>query len=124
MTAPQITRALGALAQETRLELYRMLVERGPNGLSAGALAEGLAVPPSSLSFHLRALQHAGLITQRRASRQLIYAADFAAMNGVVQYLTENCCGREGVCVPVCNPGAASATGSKLNESSTRARRR
>ena len=108
-TTSQVIHALGALAQETRLALFRLLVERGPNGLSAGVLAERLDVPPSSLSFHLRALQHAGLITQRRASRQLIYAADFTAMNALVQYLTENCCGVKSVCAPVCNPGAALA---------------
>lgn len=124
MTTTQVTGALGALSQETRLSLFRMLVERGPNGLSAGMLAERLGVPPSSLSFHLRALQHAGLITQRRASRQMIYAADFTVMNAVVQYLTENCCGAETTCAPVCNPGAALATGGKQDEAPARARRR
>lgn len=123
MTTAQVTGALGALAQETRLELYRALVERGANGLSAGVLAERLNVPPSSLSFHLRTLQHAGLITQRRASRQMIYAADFAAMNAVLQYLTENCCGAADACAPVCNPGAALASGGK-DETPARARRR
>ena len=124
LTTAQVTGALGALAQETRLELYRMLVEQGPAGLSAGVLAERLGVPPSSLSFHLRTLQHAGLIAQRRASRQLIYAADFAAMNAVLQYLTENCCGAEGACAPVCNPATAIATGGKQHETPARARRR
>jgi ArsR family transcriptional regulator, arsenate/arsenite/antimonite-responsive transcriptional repressor len=123
MTTTQVTGALGALSQETRLDLFRMLVERGPSGLSAGVLAERLGVPPSSLSFHLRALQHAGLITQRRASRQMIYAADFSVMNAVLQYLTKNCCGAEAVCAPVCNPGAALATGGK-DEAPARARAR
>jgi ArsR family transcriptional regulator, arsenate/arsenite/antimonite-responsive transcriptional repressor len=97
--------ALGALAHEHRLAAYRLLVERGPAGLAAGAIAERLKVAPSSLTFHLQHLQRAGLITQRRASRQLIYAADFAAMNGLVAYLTENCCG-SGVaeCAPACAP--------------------
>ncbi len=124
MTTTQVTGALGALSQETRLTLFRMLVERGPSGLSAGVLAERLDVPPSSLSFHLRTLQHAGLITQRRASRQMIYAADFAAMNAVLQYLTENCCGAGGACAPVCNPAAAFMTGGKQDEAPARARRR
>lgn len=123
LTTTQVTSALGALSQETRLTLFRMLVEQGPSGSSAGVLAERLGIPPSSLSFHLRALQFAGLITQRRASRQLIYAADFAAMNAVLQYLTENCCGAAGACAPVCDPGAALATG-KPNDASARARRR
>src|SRR5208337_1739837 len=95
--------ALGALAQETRLEQFRLLVARCPEGLSAGVIAEKLGVMPSSLSFHLQQLVHAGLITQRRLSRQLIYSAEYAAMNQLMAYLTENCCGR-GTCVPVCNP--------------------
>jgi DNA-binding transcriptional ArsR family regulator len=95
--------ALSALAQETRLALYRLLVEAGPNGLAAGAIAARLAVAPSSLSFHLAQLTHAGLIHPRRVSRSLIYAADFSAMNGLVAYLTENCCGGE-ACAPVCQP--------------------
>src|ERR1700731_3714463 len=96
--------ALGALAHETRLALFRLLVQKGPEGLSAGLIAETIGIAPSSLSFHLQQLVHAGLITQRRLSRQLIYAADFTAMNGLVAYLTENCCGRAGVCAPACNP--------------------
>ncbi len=95
--------ALGALAQETRLAIYRLLVEAGPNGLAAGAIAQRLEVAPSSLSFHLAQLTRAGLINQRRASRSLIYAADFSAMNGLVAYLTENCCAGQS-CAPVCQP--------------------
>lgn len=91
----QAVQALAALAHDTRLALFRMLVERGPDGLSAGVIAERLGVPPSSLTFHVQHLHRAGLITQRRLSRQLIYAADFAAMNGLVGFLTENCCGRD-----------------------------
>ena len=107
MTTARVTAALGALAQETRLALFRLLVECGPNGMSAGLLAERLRVPPSSLSFHLRALEHAGLITQRRMSRQIIYAAEFSVMNALVVFLTKNCCGQAESCAPVCNPGAA-----------------
>jgi ArsR family transcriptional regulator len=102
--------ALAALAQETRLDLFRLLVARGPDGLAAGVIAERLGVAPSSLSFHLQQLVHAGLITQRRAGRQLIYAADYGAMNALMVYLTENCCGRDAVCAPVCDP-AAGCTG-------------
>jgi ArsR family transcriptional regulator len=94
MDAPQAVAALSALGHETRLALFRLLVERGPDGLPAGAIAERLGIPPSSLTFHLQHLHRAGLVTQRRFRRQLIYAADFAAMNGLVFYLTDNCCGR------------------------------
>jgi ArsR family transcriptional regulator len=104
MKANEAVEALGALAHEHRLAAYRILVEAGPVGLSAGAIAERLGVPPSSLTFHTQALVRAGLATQRRLSRQLIYAADFGAMNGLVGYLTENCCGREVACGSVCNP--------------------
>ena len=104
--------ALGALAQETRLELFRLLVARGPEGLPAGVIAEKLGVMPSSLSFHLQQLVHAGLITQRRLSRQLIYSAEYGAMNELMAYLTENCCGRGvAICPPVCNPADTFAKG-------------
>ncbi|MGA7868152.1 MAG: metalloregulator ArsR/SmtB family transcription factor [Stellaceae bacterium] len=106
--------ALGALAQETRLALFRLLVACGPAGLPAGVIAERLGVPPSSLSFHLAQLVHAGLITQRRLSRQLIYSAEYGAMNALLAYLTENCCGRDAVGAPVCDPasgGCSDATG-------------
>ncbi len=104
--------ALGALAQETRLELFRLLVARGPEGLAAGVIAEKLGVMPSSLSFHLQQLVHAGLITQRRLSRQLIYSAEYGAMNELMAYLTENCCGRDAaLCPPVCNPADTFAKG-------------
>jgi DNA-binding transcriptional ArsR family regulator len=108
----KIVRALGAIAHEHRLAVFRMLVERGPDGLSAGAIAGQLGMPPSSLTFHLQQLLHAGLVTQRRVSRQLIYAADFAAMNDLVSYLTENCCGGE-ACGPACHPAKPSAMSRK-----------
>ncbi len=103
--------ALGALAQETRLALFRLLVTSGPTGMAAGVIAEQLGVAPSSLSFHLQQLVHAGLITQRRLSRQLIYSAEYGAMNELLAYLTENCCGRGEACVPDCNPADAFVTG-------------
>ena len=85
--------ALGALAQEHRLALFRLLVQAGDAGMSAGSLAEALSLPNSSLSFHLAHLNRAGLIDQRRYGRSLIYTANYAAMNKLVGYLMENCCG-------------------------------
>ncbi len=92
-------KALGALAQEHRLEAFRKLVQAGGDGLAAGVLAEALGVPNSSLSFHLAQLTHAGLIVQQRVGRSLIYRADYEAMNGLVGYLMENCCGGA-ACLP------------------------
>jgi ArsR family transcriptional regulator, arsenate/arsenite/antimonite-responsive transcriptional repressor len=96
--------ALGALAQETRLALHRLLVAQGPQGLPAGMIADRLGVAPSSLSFHLQQLLYAGLVTQRRAGRQLIYAAEYETMAALLAYLTENCCGSGQSCAPVCTP--------------------
>jgi len=93
MQSVEVIRALGALAQEHRLAAFRLLIQAGADGIAAGALAEALGVPASSMSFHLAQLTHAGLITQRRRSRSIIYAADYAAMNQLMGYLTENCCG-------------------------------
>ena len=93
MKTPAVIDALGALAHEHRLAIYRLLVQRGPEGLPAGTIGQRIGLVPSSLTFHLQNLQRAGLITQRRDSRQLIYSADFTVMNGLVGYLTENCCG-------------------------------
>ena len=110
MEAKQAIAALGALAHETRLAAFRLLVQRGPDGLPAGTIAQALELSPSSLTFHLQQLTHAGLITQRRMSRQLIYAADFAVMNALMGYLTENCCGGgAALCTPVCYPNATGA---------------
>ncbi|HVY85956.1 MAG TPA: metalloregulator ArsR/SmtB family transcription factor [Caulobacterales bacterium] len=95
--------ALGALANAHRLAVYRLLVQAGPEGKPAGAIAEKLGLPASSLSFHLAHLTRAGLITQRRESRSLIYAADFDAMNGLVGFLTEKCCGGRS-CAPAEKP--------------------
>lgn len=89
-------RALGSLAQEHRLAAFRLLVQAGEGGMAAGAVAEALGVPPSSMSFHLAQLSNAGLITQQRCSRSIIYAADYAAMNRLMGYLTENCCAGAG----------------------------
>lgn len=93
MESSAVIRALGALAQEHRLGAFRLLVQAGEQGLPAGEIAERLGVVSSSMSFHLAALANAGLVTQRRQSRSIIYCADFAAMNGLMGYLTNNCCG-------------------------------
>lgn len=93
MESDRVIRALSALAQEHRLAAYRLLVQAGEGGVAAGVLAERLGVPASSMSFHLAQLAIAGLVSQRRESRSIIYSADYAAMNRLMGYLTENCCG-------------------------------
>ena len=107
MQAETVISALGALAQEHRLAAFRLLVQAGVDGLAAGAIADRLGVPASSMSFHLAQLGHAGLVSQRRQSRSIIYTADYAAMNRLMGYLTENCC--EGV---PCTAGADCSTSS------------
>lgn len=106
MKAGSIVRALAALAQETRLGIFRLLVQAGDEGISAGVLAERLGVANATLSFHLKELANSGLIGARQESRHIYYSANYAAMNTLLQYLTENCC--QGVpClpeVPCCEP--------------------
>src|SRR5215471_6169513 len=124
MRPKQAVAAMGALAQETRLKLFRLLVQRGPDGLAAGVIAERLDVPPSSLTFHLQQLLHAGLVTQRRVGRQIFYAAEYGAMNALLAYLTENCCGRNTAtaCAPqACDP-ATELTRGVSDEAPARAR--
>lgn len=111
MNTKQAIDALGALAQETRLEVFRLLVSAGPQGLPAGEIAETLGAPASTLSFHLAYLNRAGLVVSRRESRSIIYSADFAGMNGLVDFLTQDCCkGQPGACRPavMTKPPAAS----------------
>ncbi|HEX3423853.1 MAG TPA: metalloregulator ArsR/SmtB family transcription factor [Sphingomicrobium sp.] len=93
MKSTSAIEALSALAQEHRLALFRLLVQAGERGLSAGVIAEKIGVPNSSLSFHLNQLRNAGLILQERQHRSLIYRANYTAMNGLIGFLTENCCG-------------------------------
>ncbi len=93
MDSSAAVNALSALAQEHRLTLFRLLVQAGEQGMPAGAIADALGVPNSSLSFHLAQLTNAGLIRQERQGRSLIYSADYAAMNELVGFLMENCCG-------------------------------
>lgn len=110
--------ALASLAQEHRLMLFRLLVQAGPNGMAAGALADALGIPNSSLSFHLAHLNRAGLIGQRREGRSLIYTANYDAMNRLVGFLTENCCGGAD-CAPVLSDveGPAEANPQKKRQS-------
>ncbi len=101
--------ALAALAQDNRLGVYRLLVQAGPDGLSAGAIAETLELAPNTLTFHFDRLRAAGLVTVRRDGRSMIYAARFETMNALVAYLTDNCCGgAPEQCAPVaaCKPSA------------------
>ena len=108
MKSQQVVNALAALAQETRLSIFRRLVQAGVPGLSAGDIAKTLGVPNATLSFHLKELTNAGLITARQESRFVFYAADFAAMNRLLAFLTENCCAGEpcGSLRVCCPPGA------------------
>ncbi|HJV50195.1 MAG TPA: metalloregulator ArsR/SmtB family transcription factor [Noviherbaspirillum sp.] len=110
METKQAIAALGALAQESRLAVFRLLVRCGPAGLAASRIAEQLDVPASSLSFHLKELTHAGLIAPRQEGRFVIYSANFEVMNGLLAFLTESCCGGN-PCSPVrtCNTEAEKA---------------
>lgn len=101
MDSTAIVTALNALAHEHRLKVFRMLVEAGPEGLTAGAISSELEAKPSALSFHLKDLLRADLIHQRHVGRQIFYSARFETMNGLIAYLTENCCGGN-PCSPVC----------------------
>ena len=92
MDSKLVVRALGALAHESRLAIFRALVVAGPEGLPAGEIAEQLGLSPSSLSFHLKDLSHAGLVTGRQEGRFIYYTANFDAMSGLIAFLTENCC--------------------------------
>lgn len=105
MKAETAIEALGALAQEHRLAVFRMLVQAGEAGMAAGALAEAIGIPNSSLSFHLAALRRAGLILQQRRHRSLIYRANYPSMNALLGYLTENCCAGS-----ACDAGAGCET--------------
>ena len=94
--------AFGALSQETRLQALRKLVAAGPEGLSAGQLAEAVAVSPSNISFHLKELDHAGLVEATRVSRSILYRANFEALSELVRFLMEDCCsGRPEICAPL-----------------------
>ena len=116
--------ALAALAQETRLDIFRLLVQAGEDGLAAGQIGERLGLPSATLSFHLNQLKHAHLITFRRESRSLIYKAAYPVMNDLLAYLTENCCqGDAAACgLAACEP--ATLKEDESHEAPARARRR
>jgi len=110
MESSKVVTALAALAQQTRLAAYRLLVEHAPEGLPAGQIAERLGLPAPTLSFHLKEMWRAGLIAPRQEGRFVWYRADLAAMNELVGYLTENCCRASATCDPSCGPTRARQT--------------
>ena len=107
MKTSDVLAALAALSQEHRLAIYRLLVEHGNEGLTAGAIAERIGIPPATLSFHLDKLASAGLIVARQESRFIWYRADFEAMTALIVYMTENCCRSSAACDAACTPAAA-----------------
>jgi len=106
MEPSNAVRALAALAQETRLAIFRLLVEAGPTGIAAGEIASSLGVSPTNLSFHLKELSNAGLARAKQDGRYIFYSANYAHMNALIAYLTENCCARD--CTP-CAPAKTTA---------------
>jgi ArsR family transcriptional regulator, arsenate/arsenite/antimonite-responsive transcriptional repressor len=109
MKQDHVVSALAALAQESRLAVFRLLVKRGPEGFAAGEIGARLAIPGPTLSFHLKELAQAGLVSARRDGRYLHYSANFARMNELLGYLTENCCSLGGQCEPSCAPARPAA---------------
>ena len=108
MKKSNVIAALGALSQETRLDIFRLLVQKGPEGLPAGEIGARLGQPSPTMSFHLNQLRFAGLVKSRRASRSIIYSANFKSMTDLLAYLTENCCGgRQELCGPAATPACA-----------------
>lgn len=117
METTAVIAAFAALAQETRLAIFRHLVQAGPQGLPAGQIAEELEIPPTTLSFHLKELAHAGLICSERFGRSIVYSPDFKTVEFVLRYLTENCCQRSS-CI------TSQKKGSRRNEKAARQSRR
>ena len=107
MESNEVVKALGALAHPVRLEVFRALVVSGPAGLTPSVMQDGLGIPATTLSFHLKELTQAGLVSAERASRHLVYRAAYDRMNGVLQYLTDNCC--QGAACAVEGNGACSS---------------
>lgn len=110
MENKSVVTALAALAQESRLAIFRLLIQAGPTGLAAGKISEALAIAPSSLSFHMKELNHANLVSSRQESRFVIYSANYETMQALIAFLTENCCQGD-ACLPglaECNPAKKS----------------
>ena len=105
MEATDVVKTLGALAQPVRLQVFRALVVTGQAGLTPGTMAEALGIPQNTLSFHLKELTHAGLVTQERSSRNIVYRAAYDRMNDLLGYLTENCCAGAACAVDATAPG-------------------
>lgn len=118
MESKSAVQSLAALAQETRLAVYRLLVQQGPSGMAAGEIAAQLGLAPATLSFHLKELAHAGLVRSRQEGRFIFYAADFDAMNALLAFLTENCCAAD--CGPSCAPAKACVPSTKAGSRSGR----
>lgn len=112
--------ALVALGHETRLDIFRLLMQAGPKGLAAGQIGERLALPPATLSFHLSQLKHADLVTFRRESRSLIYSAAYPVMNALLAYMTENCC--QGATASCAAAAPSTCQSEKRHETPARAR--
>jgi DNA-binding transcriptional ArsR family regulator len=110
METKKVISALAALAQDSRLAAFRLLVQAGPAGMAATKIAEQIGAAPSSLTFHMKEMLHADLVTSRQEGRFVIYAANFETMNGLIGFLTENCCGGN-PCGPVCTPECMSTEG-------------
>ncbi|HVA68647.1 MAG TPA: metalloregulator ArsR/SmtB family transcription factor [Candidatus Binataceae bacterium] len=122
MKKTAVIESLYGLAHDTRLDVFRLLVQRGPEGLAAGAIGERLKLPLPTLSFHLAQLKRAGLVSARRASRSIIYSANYKAMNDLLAYLMDNCCGgRTDLCLSV--PGTAAGTSERAPQEAVAARR-
>ena len=116
MEKHSVIAALAALAQDNRLDVFRLLVKAGPEGLAAGEVARRLKLPPNTLSFHFDRLRQAGLIAVRRESRSMIYTAQFDTMNGLIGFLTENCCAGVANCGPDCAAPSSKKTRSRKHE--------
>jgi ArsR family transcriptional regulator len=124
MESKQVISALEALAQESRLAIFRALVQAGPAGLTPSHLSEELELPPPTLSFHLAQLRHAGLVAVTRNGRSLTYVAAYETMNGLIAFLTENCCAGSACAPSACAPSKSSQSKEKSHEAPARSRRR
>lgn len=114
MESNEVIKAFAALAQDTRLRIYRLLIEAGPSGRPVGDIGAELGTSPATLSFHLKELTHARLITARQAGRFIYYAANFARMTALIAFLTDNCCARGACCPPAATREAAPKVRRKL----------